>query len=101
MGFPSIHRVVTGHNTQGRAVVASQGPLPTVVEIAAIPGTVFHEVWSTLQSPAVVDNGTDPTLGPLVLPPPAILSGRGALSSLILPMISVKALAKSSASETA
>lgn len=70
MGFPSIHRVVTGHNTQGRAVVASQGPLPTVVEIAAIPGTVFHEVWSTLQSPAVVDNGLDPTLGPLVLPPP-------------------------------
>ena len=70
MGFPSIHRVVTGHNTQGRAVVASQGPLPTVVEIAAIPGTVFHEVWSTSQSPAVVDNGPDPTLGPLVLPPP-------------------------------
>lgn len=70
MGFPSIHRVVTGHNTQGRSVVASQGPLPTVVEIAAIPGTVFHEVWSTSQSSAVVDNGPDPTLGPLVLPPP-------------------------------
>lgn len=70
MGFPSIHRVVTGHNTQGRAVVASAGPLPTVVEIAAIPGTVFHEVWSTAQSPAVVDNGPDPTIGPLVLPPP-------------------------------
>ena len=70
MGFSSIHRVVTGHNAQGRAVVTSQGPLPTVVEIAAIPGTVFHEVWSTAQSPAVVDNGPDPTLGPLVLPPP-------------------------------
>lgn len=70
MGFPSIHRVVTGHNAQGRAVVTSAGALPTVVEIAAIPGTVFHEVWSTLQSPAVVDNGPDPTLGPLVLPPP-------------------------------
>lgn len=70
MGFPSIHRVVTGHNAEGRAVVTSAGPLPTVVEIAAIPGTVFHEVWSTLQSPAVVDNGPDPTLGPLVLPPP-------------------------------
>lgn len=70
MGFPSIHRVVTGHNAQGRAVVASDGPLPTVVDIAAIPGTVFHEVWSTAQSPAIVDNGSDPTLGPLVLPPP-------------------------------
>jgi mannose-6-phosphate isomerase-like protein (cupin superfamily) len=70
MAFPAIHRVVTGHNAQGRAVVASQGPLPTVVEIAAIPGTVFHEVWSTWQSPAIVDNGPDPTLGSLVLPPP-------------------------------
>ncbi len=70
MGFPSIHRVVTGHNTQGQAVVTSEGPLPTVVEIAAILGTVFHEVWSTSQSPAVVDNGPDPTLGSLVLPPP-------------------------------
>lgn len=70
MAFPSIHRVVTGHNAEGRAVVTSAGPLPTVVEIAAIPGTVFHEVWSTAQSPAVVDNGPDPTLGPLVLPPP-------------------------------
>jgi mannose-6-phosphate isomerase-like protein (cupin superfamily) len=70
MGFPSIHRVVTGHNAQGHAVVASDGPLPTVVDIAAIPGTVFHEVWSTSQSPAMVDNGADPTLGPLVLPPP-------------------------------
>lgn len=70
MSFPPIHRVVTGHNAQGRAVVASQGALPTVVEIAAIPGTVFHEVWSTHTTPALIDNGADPTCGPLVLPPP-------------------------------
>lgn len=70
MEFPTIHRVVTGHDDQGRAVVASEGPLPTVVDIAAIPGTVFHEVWSTARTPAAVDNGPDPTLGPLVLPPP-------------------------------
>lgn len=70
MSFPPIHRVVTGHNAQGRAIVASQGPLPTVVEIAAIPGTVFHEVWSTDATPALIDNGADPTRGPLVLPPP-------------------------------
>jgi len=71
MGFPPIHRVVTGHDASGRAVVASSGPLPTVVEIAAIPGTVFHEVWSTTGAPVPVDNGPDPTLGPLCLPPPA------------------------------
>ena len=70
MSLPPIHRVVTGHDAQGHAVVVSNGPLPTVVELQAIPGTVFHEVWSTDGTPARVDNGPDPTLGPLVLPPP-------------------------------
>lgn len=72
MSFPPIHRVVTGHDAQGKAIVASDGPLPAVVEIAAIPGTVFHEVWSTAGAPAPVDNGADPTSGPLTLPPPKL-----------------------------
>jgi hypothetical protein len=70
MSFPPIHRVVTGHDAHGRAIVACNGPLPTVVEIEAIPGTVFHEVWETRATPAPVDNGDDPTTGPLKLPPP-------------------------------
>ncbi|MCO8593188.1 cupin domain-containing protein [Burkholderia multivorans] len=70
MSFPAIHRIVTGHDPEGRAVIASQGPLPTVVEIAAIPGTVFHEVWSTSGNPVSIDNGADPTVGALTLPPP-------------------------------
>ena len=68
--FPPIHRVVTGHDADGKAVVASDGPLPTVVELKMIPGTVFHEVWATAGSPVAVDNGADPTTGPLTLPPP-------------------------------
>jgi mannose-6-phosphate isomerase-like protein (cupin superfamily) len=70
MSFPAIHRVVTGHDENGKAIVASNGPLPTVVEIKAIPGTVFHEVWETRATPAVLDNADDPTVGPLTLPPP-------------------------------
>ncbi len=70
MPLPPIDRVVTGHDADGKAVVTSHGPLPTVVELAAIPGTVFHEVWSTSATPATVDGGPDPTLGPLTLPPP-------------------------------
>ena len=30
------------------------GPLPTVVALEAIPGTIFHEVWSTEGAPAPV-----------------------------------------------
>ena len=70
MSFPPIHRVVTGHDADGKAIVASNGPLPSVIEISALPGTVFHEVWSTSATAAPVDNGADPTLGPLMLPPP-------------------------------
>ncbi|SFV09233.1 cupin domain-containing protein [Pseudoduganella namucuonensis] len=71
MPFPAIHRVVTGHDADGKAIVSANGPLPTVVELSAIPGTVFHEVWSTDATPAVLGNGADPTTGPLMLPPPA------------------------------
>lgn len=70
MTLPAIHRVVTGHNSQGQAIVSSSGPLPKIVEIDAVPGTVFHEVWSTSETPARISNGADPTTGPLVLPPP-------------------------------
>lgn len=67
--LPPIHRVVTGHDPRGRAVIASEGPLPVVQALAAIPGTVFHEVWNTPADP-VADNGPDPATGPVVLPPP-------------------------------
>lgn len=68
--LPAITRIVTGHDADGQAIVIEAGPLPTAVALSAIPGTVFHEIWSTEGSPAPVDNGPDPTLGPLVLSPP-------------------------------
>ncbi len=71
VSLPPILRVVTGHDASGKAIVSSHGPLPTVTEIKAIPGTIFHEVWSTAQSPVRVNNGDDPTMGPLMLPPPS------------------------------
>ena len=67
-----IRRVVTGHDRCGKAIIVSDGPLPNVVELAAIPGTKFHEVWSTTGSPAPVGNGSDPTPGALRLPPPPL-----------------------------
>lgn len=71
MPFPPVRRVVTGHDALGRAMVIEAGPVPTVVRIEHIPGTVFHEIWSTAATPAPVGNGPDPTLGPLTLSPPA------------------------------
>jgi mannose-6-phosphate isomerase-like protein (cupin superfamily) len=71
MSLPPIHRVVTGHDTDGSAIMTSNGPLSTVRELEAIPGMIFHEVWETHGSPALIDNGPDPTSGPLSHQAPA------------------------------
>jgi len=70
MSFPPIHRVVTGHDADGKAVVAINGPLPKIVELQAIPGMIFHEVWETQGMPAPVDNSADPSTGPMMHGPP-------------------------------
>lgn len=70
--FRAIHRVVTGHDATGKAIVSFNGPLPVVVELAAFPGAFLHEVWNTTGAPAPIDNRADPTLGPLRLPPPTL-----------------------------
>lgn len=68
--LPVIQRIVTGHDERGKAVVTAHGQLPTVVELSAVPGTVFHEVWNTSGAPCLISNDEDPTRGPLTLLPP-------------------------------
>ncbi len=66
-----VFRVVTGHDESGKAVVVTKGALPTVAEVSAIPGTIFHEVWNTTATPVrIAATEPEPTLGPLKLPPP-------------------------------
>ena len=67
--LPEFKRVVTGHNPQGLAIVASNGPTPTVFPLSAVPGTVFHELWNSSASPVPLDNASDPTRKPLQLSP--------------------------------
>ena len=70
MNFPDIYRVVTGHDENGNAIILENGPLNTVMELDAVPGTTFHEVWNTGETPAqITHTKEDPTLGPVVLPP--------------------------------
>ncbi|MEM6051164.1 cupin domain-containing protein [Erwinia sp. P7711] len=66
MALPPIHRVVTGHDSQGKSMVCSESAPPSVVEMETIPGLIFHEIWETAATPAPVDNGPDPTLGPVM-----------------------------------
>lgn len=70
MSLPDIHRVVTGHDENGNAIITHNGPLSTLMDLEAVPGTRFHEIWNTSATPAVINNGDDPTIGPVTLPPP-------------------------------
>ena len=67
--LPGFKRVVTGHDAAGQAVVAFSGPTTNNFPLKAVPGTVFYEVWNSKASPAVLDNGDDPTDQPLLLSP--------------------------------
>lgn len=69
--LPRFKRVVTGHDSEGQAVIATQGA-PRAFDLAAVPGTVFHEIWNTTSMPVAIDNGPDPTDGPMQLAPPSM-----------------------------
>lgn len=64
-----IRRIVTGHDTEGKAVVAMQGEPPNVISFPSVPGTYFFEIWKAHEVPTRVDNGPDPTLGPRRMAP--------------------------------
>lgn len=66
-----IRRVVTGHDRSGRAVVLSDGPVPTVHSNPIRPGQLSFEVWKTRATPVpLVREEPEPTTGPRSLPPP-------------------------------
>ncbi len=69
MSLSTMRRIVTGHNEQGQAVIVSENAPPTIIPFAAVPGTVFYEIWNTNASPVPIDNGEDPTMRPLQLHP--------------------------------
>ena len=64
-----VRRIVTGHNDQGKAIISSDSSTPTVYQIPSVPGIVFHEVWGTQQTPAIIANDDDPTLASVTLQP--------------------------------
>jgi Cupin domain len=69
MSLTPMRRIVTGHNEQGKAVIVSADVPPNILPFAAVPGTVFYEIWNTNASPVPIDNGDDPTMRPLQLHP--------------------------------
>jgi mannose-6-phosphate isomerase-like protein (cupin superfamily) len=67
-----VRRIVTGHDSSTRGVITQDGPPPRVMQIGGPGGPTFYEVWSTRETPAVIDRQSDePAEDGLVLAPPS------------------------------
>ena len=67
-----IRRVVTGHDASGKAVVLSDGPVPTIHSNPIRPGQLSFEVWKTHAMPVPIDAAEpEPTAGARSLQPPS------------------------------
>ena len=63
-------RIVTGHNAQGRSIIASDGP-PERLQAMGPNGPWLREYWNTRETPAVIDRlGGEPPESKVILAPP-------------------------------
>jgi len=67
----TIRRVVTGHDSNGKAIVVEDRAAPVVRTDPKRPGYAMTQLWITDASPAFVGNDPDPTSRPITLSPPA------------------------------
>jgi mannose-6-phosphate isomerase-like protein (cupin superfamily) len=67
---PTVRRVVTGHDSDGKAVIVSDGATPVVFSIPQRPGYSAHEVWVTDSMPAEINQAGEPTNRPRSIEPP-------------------------------
>jgi hypothetical protein len=66
-----VRRIVTGHDSQGRAVFLEDGPVPRVQRIGGPKGPLFFEVWNTRATPAPIDRAAgEPAESGIQLAPP-------------------------------
>ncbi|MCF8195153.1 MAG: cupin domain-containing protein [Polynucleobacter sp.] len=65
-----VRRIVTGHDEHGQSIVTEDCAAPAVHTNPKRVGFYCTNLWITHETPAAVNNGPDPTTGPMVLEPP-------------------------------
>lgn len=66
-----IRRVVTGHDSNGKAIVVADGLTPRLTTNPLRPGHRSTEIWKTSATPVTISaNEADPTLEPRTIQPP-------------------------------
>ncbi|MGI9203777.1 MAG: cupin domain-containing protein [Woeseiaceae bacterium] len=66
-----IRRVVTGHDTSGRAVCVSDATATNLLQRPSRPGVTLTNLWQCATSPAEYDSAEETVDGPFILHPPA------------------------------
>ena len=54
-----IHRIVTGHNAKGKAIITINDHAPNAVEIKGWPGLWVTDLWTTDEMPIDNNGSTD------------------------------------------
>lgn len=67
---PTIRRVVTGHDENGRAIVVSDGIATQILQRPSRPGVTLTNLWQTDRTPADFNGPAESLTEPFVLHPP-------------------------------
>jgi len=66
-----FRRIVTGHNSDGKAVIIEDGAPPRTARVGGEIGPIFYEVWNTRETPARIDRASgEASEDGIVLAPP-------------------------------
>lgn len=67
-----VRRIVTGHSPAGFAIIQEDGAAPRQQRIGGDIGPMFHEIWNTRSTPALIDPASsEPTEQDIILAPPS------------------------------
>jgi mannose-6-phosphate isomerase-like protein (cupin superfamily) len=66
-----IRRIITGHDAQGRSIIASDEPSPNTLTMLDAPAFGVTDLWVTHDAPADNVAAGDPAARTIVLEPPA------------------------------
>ena len=83
-----IRRIVTGHNAEGKSVIAEDAIATSILDLEAVPGLRATDLWETTTAPADLSGDADPVDRPMHLEPRP--TGQSAVSSSFRPMRSGK-----------
>lgn len=71
MSHSPVRRVVTGHDSNGVAIIQEDSAVPRVQRVGGETGPLFHEVWNTTSTPVLIDaDSGEPPEDQILLAPP-------------------------------